>query len=64
MYCYLRFRCALALEAPAAVSRPGQHDAAIHDVAGKLGWSLVEGRRDGVDDGLYRLLESDPHVFG
>src|SRR5665647_71264 len=42
----------------------GEHDPAVHDVAGKLRRRLVEGRLDGVDDRLHGLFESSAHFFG
>ena len=41
---------------------PGEHDAAVHDVARQLRRRLVEGRTDRVDDRVQRLLERLPDL--
>ena len=45
------------VEAAQQRAAAGEHDAAVHDVAGELGRGLVEGGADGVDDRVQRLLE-------
>ncbi len=45
------------VEAEQQGAAAGEHDAAVHDVAGELGRGLVEGGADGIDDRVERLLE-------
>src|SRR5206468_8469690 len=41
----------------------GEHDAAIHDVRGELGWGPIERGLDRVDDGVHRLLDRAADLF-
>jgi hypothetical protein len=50
------------VEATEQRAAAGEHDAAVHDVAGQLGRGLVEGDPDGVDDRVHRLLDRGADV--
>jgi hypothetical protein len=50
------------VEATEQRAAAGEHDPAVHDVAGELGRGLVERRAHGIDDVVQRLLERLPEL--
>ena len=60
---FLRLFTQALVQALQEASAPGEHDAAVHDVARQLRRGAVERLLHGVHDLLERLLERHPHLF-